>query len=107
MESQPSAFLTQVKHVLDSNLNCTPIISSMYLLFLSTSILPNFHLYYLDFIPSCITSPETSFRSASLNEDRQERKTQVAVQSRDTTPPKANFNIFFNTKNIRPDISKA
>lgn len=47
-----------------------------------------------DFLPSCITSPETSFRWRSLTEDRQERKTQVILQSRVTTPPKVNFNFF-------------
>lgn len=63
-----------------------------------------------DFLPPCITSPETSFSSGSLTEDRQERKKQVILQSGVTTPPKANFNFFFfnlTPESIRPEISKA
>ena len=39
----------------------------------------------IDSSPFCIISPETSFKSGSLTEDRQERKIQLIPQSRVTT----------------------
>lgn len=49
-----------------------------------------------DFLPSCITSPETFFRSESLTEGRQERKPQAILQSRVTTSPQSQLQHCFD-----------